>query len=171
MNPARRNRATHNPFRAKAEAARRRADALNRPTAQAEAMADAFPLGPGFGRRGSERRIEASVSRAVAAAEAEQRARYLEAQAAAFDTGEINAQGRHMDRAARERSDKRHEQQQKREQRITAARAICDAQPRHEVSPEDWATASGYLAGSSRALVMAEQAEYIEKYQAKQGNA
>ncbi len=93
---------TPNPFRPKAIAARERADRLNRPTSHERGMADAFPLGAGFGRGSASSRaqsIDSSVSRAVDAVEAERDARYLEAQAEAFDRGEINAQGRSMSAA------------------------------------------------------------------------
>ena len=86
-----------NPFRAKHEAAQRKADQLAGGTAQEKAMAESFPLGGGFGH-GSERSrskaVDASVDRATQAVEASKQARILKAQADAFDRGEINASGR-----------------------------------------------------------------------------
>ena len=86
-----------NPFRAKHEAAQRKADQLAGGTAQEKAMAESFPLGGGFGH-GSERSrskaVDASVDRATQAVEASKQARMLKAQADAFDRGEINASGR-----------------------------------------------------------------------------
>jgi hypothetical protein len=86
-----------NPFRAKHEAAQRKADQLAGGTAQEKAMAESFPLGGGFGR-GSERSrsksVDASVDRATQAVEASKQAKMLKAQADAFDRGEINASGR-----------------------------------------------------------------------------
>lgn len=92
------NQPKSNPFRKRAEAARRRADDLaGRRSARDAGMAASFPLGPGVGR-GTEalrgKAIDASVDQAVAVTKAEKEARRLEAQVKAFDEGRINAQGR-----------------------------------------------------------------------------
>lgn len=153
-----------NPFRERAQRARVEADALHAPTAHERGMADAFPLGPGFGRGSGSRRakrIDASVARATRASQAERDARWLEAQAAAYDAGEINAQGRAMNAAAKVRSDKRAAAKAQREVRIAEARAIRDSLPRHEVPPDVWATSHGYLAGPARDLCIYSQQEYI----------
>lgn len=83
-----------NPFREKATKARALADRLNGPTASEAAMKESFPLGGGYARAGAARSIDASVSRAVKAVKAAKDASWLEAQAAAFDEGKVNAQGR-----------------------------------------------------------------------------
>lgn len=155
-----------NPFRFKATKARALADRLNGKTTTAHdaAMAASFPLGPGFGHgsaRSRAKRIDASITRAVKATEAERRARFLESQAHAFDLGLINSQGRARSAASDARSAKREAAKAKREEKIAAARAEVESKPRHEVSPEVWATAHGYLGGSARKLVMSEHAEYI----------
>ena len=144
-----------NPFRQKALKARSAAS-RSRGSAHDKAMEQSFPLGGGFGRKGGARRLESTISRATAAIEAESRAKWLEAQANAFDAGEINAQGRSMDASAWERSDKRQSAKERRETRIATARAAIEGKARHEVSAEVWADAHGYLAGSARALVISE---------------
>jgi len=147
-------------FRNRAITARALADKLNRPRAHDAGMAQAFPLGAGFGRRGSEKRIESSIDRAVRAVDAEKRARYLEAQADAFDRGEIDAQGRCWSVEQQARADKRESAKERREARIAAARQLRDSLPRETLSPETWADAAGCLAGSARAMLISEQREY-----------
>lgn len=83
-----------NPYRAAAEAARKKADALSRPTAYDEAMRNAFPLGAGYGRKGAGKRIEARVNRATKAVKAAHLASQLEAKADAYDRGDITEHGR-----------------------------------------------------------------------------
>lgn len=147
-----------NPFRDKATRARAKADRLTGPTAHDKAMADAFPLGPGFGRPGAARRIDASVNRAVGWVNADRDARYLEAQADAYDRGEVDAQGRMVTAASLTRSEKREAARQARLAKIAAAQGRIDGADPATVSPEDWATAHGHLAGPARALVMADHA-------------
>lgn len=77
-----------NPYREKATAARAKADRLSAPTAHEAAMAHAFPLGAGYGRKGAEKRIEARVNRAAKAIKAANLARALEAKADRWDRGE-----------------------------------------------------------------------------------
>lgn len=156
-------------FRSRAIRARALADKLNRPTAHESGMAQAFPLGAGFGRRGSTKRMERSIDRAVDAVAAEKEARYLESQAEAFDRGEIDARGRRIDAASCARSEKRASAKERREERIAAAQAVCANTPRELVSPETWADAAWALGGSGRALLMSEQREYIERWRAEGG--
>ena len=150
------SQSTYNPFRNKATRARAVADRYNRPTAHDAAMAQAFPLGAGYGRKGADKRIEATITRAGKAIEAARRAAYLEAQADAFDAGTINAQGRRMSAAAWERSDKRADYQERKAARIAAARAACEGKRKHEIPAETWADAWGYLGGPARAMIIAE---------------
>lgn len=151
-----------NPFRAKAIRARSRYERLaGVRTAREKAMEQAFPLGPGYGRKGGARRIESSVNRAVASVEAHRRAVYLEAQADAFDQGRINAQGRRINPGSLARSEKRDAAKERREARITAAREAIVGKQRHEITPEQWADANGAFGANVRALVMYEQQERI----------
>ncbi len=155
-----------NPFRDRAIRARALADRLNRPTAREQAMADAFPLGPGFGRPGAGRRVDASVSRAVKAVDAERQARALEAKADAFDRGEVNAQGRRWSPAQQARADRRSAVAAQRDARIEAARAQVAGREPWEVPAEVWADASGSLAGSARQLVLADHREAVARARA-----
>lgn len=150
-----------NPFRAKATAARERADRLSGTRTSWEAgMEQSFPLGGGFGRKGGAKRIEASVNRAVKVVEAERRAVELETKAALFDQGRINAQGRRTDCFVQARSEKRAQYQASREDRISAAKAAIEGRDPLMVDPETWATAHGYLGGSARRMI-------IEDHQAR----
>lgn len=85
-----------NPYKEMAEAARRRADELNKPSAHEAAMAHAFPLGAGFGRKGGEKRLQQRIDRATKAIEAARLADTLEAKAAAWERGEITETGRRL---------------------------------------------------------------------------
>src|SRR3990167_1260162 len=153
-----------NPFAAKAIAARRVADRLNSSSsAHDRGMAQSFPLGAGFGRNGGEKRIEASINRAVKAVEAEKLARHLEAQASAFDEGKITAQGRRRSPAFDARSDKAAVASDNRKARIAAAVAERGEQERWQVRGAVWADAAGYLGGSGRELVLADHREAVEK--------
>lgn len=80
-----------NPFTAKAEKAWQQYERLSGTTAADRAMAESFPLGPGFC---VPQGVDASVTRAVKAVAALKNARILSAKARAFDRGEINRQGR-----------------------------------------------------------------------------
>lgn len=162
--PVREN--ARNPFAERARLARAEADSLNQPTARERSMEQAFPLGAGFGHgsmRSRERGIDASVGRAVRAVEAEKNARYLEAQSAAFEQGDINAQGRSMSAEARVRSDKAAEGRERRGARIEAAREARGTKEPWEVRREVYADASGQLAGSGRRLVESDHAGYVEQ--------
>lgn len=150
-----------NPFTAKAQRARALADRLSAPTAHSKAMADSFPLGVGFGRRGGEKRIEATITRAGKAVAAIREAEHLENLERLFAEGRVNAQGRMIDAASIARSDKRYAQQEKRQAKIDAAKAELFHKGRAGVSPETWATANGVLGGSGRELVMSDQREFL----------
>lgn len=149
-----------NPFRAKAERARALYERLaGHRTAHDRGMAEAFPLGAGYGRKGGERRIEASVNRAVKTVEAFNRCRHLEAQADAFDAGKINAQGRRISPESIARSEKRAVYQEGKAARIAAAKSAIEGKHPSEVDAETWATAHGYLGGRPRELVVSEHRE------------
>jgi hypothetical protein len=80
-----------NPYRAEADRLRAIADKLHQPSAQDEAMRNAFPLGAGFGhgsQRSRDRRIEARINRATKAVAAEAKAAAAERMADARDRGE-----------------------------------------------------------------------------------
>lgn len=147
-----------NPFRAKAAAARAKADRLNRPSDHDRAMAAMFPLGAGFGRPGGARRLERSIARAAEAVKAEQRARYFEGRADAYDRGNITAHGRSRSPAFDARTAKAAKAREGRAARIAAAKAECAGKHRLDCPAETWATACGYLGGDSRALVIADHA-------------
>ena len=109
-----------NPFADRAKAARARADRLAAPNAHDAGMAHAFPLGPGFGhgsQRSRERRLDAAISNAWAAIDAEKEARHLEHLAAAFERGEVDAHGRRLvteaERTARAEAKRRHAAQRR----------------------------------------------------------
>lgn len=70
-----------NPYKDKATAARKRADALNRPSAADQAMREAFPRGGGYGNKQGRKRMDASIARAVKAVKAEREAKEWEAMA------------------------------------------------------------------------------------------
>jgi hypothetical protein len=156
---------TTNPYRAEADRLRAIADKLHQPSAHDEAMRNAFPLGAGFGhgsQRSRDRKMDAYINRATKAVQAERKAAQAERMADAWDRGErFTPQGRREDPARAERAAKRKAQQEAKEQRIAEAKAIVAALPRWKVTPETWATAHGHLAGGSRTLVMADQADYI----------
>ena len=139
-----------NPFRAKAIKAREIADRYSRPTAHDAAMANAFPLGAGFGRKGADKHLESTIRRATKAVAARERAAWLEAQAVAFDAGKINAQGRRPSINA----DKNAAAADRRKARIADAKARCEGKRRHEVNAETWADAFGYFGGPARAMVI-----------------
>ena len=152
-----------NPFRGKALAAREKADRLNRPTAHDAAMEKAFPLGGGFGRPGASKRIDGSVHRATEAVDAKKNADYLEAQAAAYDRGEINAQGRRITLASQARSVKREEYQDKRSERVDRAKAELKGKERWQVPANVYADSTNNLGGGARALVLNDHRESVEK--------
>jgi hypothetical protein len=126
-------------------------------------MAQSFPLGAGFGRPGGEKRIEASVNKAVNACEAIDNAKHYESKAQAFDEGKVNARGRHIDKFSVERSIKREEQKEKREQKIAQARAECEGKAAWQITGEVWAIAHGYLRGGAHELVAGEHTETVKK--------
>jgi hypothetical protein len=152
-----------NPFRAKAEAARKKADELNRPTAYEAAFAHAFPTGGGYGRRGGAKRIDARIARATKAVDAIKQASYFETCARLFDDGLINAQGRTIRAGTAERSAKRDAAKQSRDERIAQAKAALQGVDPLTVDPATYATAHGYLGGAGRTLVMEEHAERIAR--------
>src|SRR3990167_7622573 len=152
-----------NPFTAKAIRARREYEHLVQPTARDKSMATAFPLGTGYGRKGGERRLDATIDKAVKAEEARKTAEYLEAQSAAFDRGEINAQGRRITVASVARSEKRQSSQQGREARIASARETRGDKPAWAVPVAIYADASGQLAGSGRKLVESDHRASVEQ--------
>jgi len=89
--------ATYNPFRNKAEKARKKYESMSGRTVRDDAMEKSFPLGAGFGRgtqRSRDKAIDSSVARATRIVEARREMDQLEAQADAYDRGEITAQGR-----------------------------------------------------------------------------
>lgn len=150
-----------NPFRDKATRARAAYErTANVTSAHERGMAESFPLGAGFGRRGDSQRIERTISRACDSVRKLERARYLEAQADSYDRGEINAQGRRWNAERQQASDKRAEQKAKRDARQAAAQAVLAANGRKGLDPATWADAHGYFGGSGRALVMADQEEW-----------
>ncbi len=141
-----------NPFTEKARRARELSDRLNQPTAHERGMAEAFPLGAGFGRGSAHSRaksVDASVDRSVRAVQAVKDAEHLEAQARAFDAGEINAQGRRVGRNVEADAEGR----ANRADRVAAAREIRGNKEPWEVTRSVYADASGQLRGSARGLV------------------
>ncbi|CAB4191864.1 AdoMet_MTases domain containing protein [uncultured Caudovirales phage] len=96
-----------NPFREEADRIRAKADQLAGGTAHDKAMASAFVLGTGrpgnaSSRRTSrqaEKRIDASIDRALKATELYGKAKSVEAKAAAFDNGQIDANGNPTEKA------------------------------------------------------------------------
>ncbi len=152
-----------NPFAARAVAARARYARLIEPTAREREMEQAFPLGTGYGRKGGERRIEATINRAVEAEQARKDAEYYGAAAAAFDRREINAQGRALSAAGRQRSDERQAATERRHTRIAAAKALRGDRPAWEVPAAAWADSSGYLSGSGRDLVLHDHRSAVEE--------
>ena len=154
---------SYNPFREKAEAARKKAEALNRPTAYETAMAEAFPLGGGYGRRGGAKRLDARIARATKSIEANKKSAYYENCARLFDEGRINAQGRTIRPGTAERSAKKDAAKASREERIAAAQKAMEGKDPLTIDPATFATAKGYLGGAARQLVMAEHQERINQ--------
>ncbi len=156
-----------NPFAEKARRARALADSLSDTrTAHEKGMAEAFPLGAGFGRGSAHSRskkIDASVNRAVRAVEAEKNARYLEAQASAYEAGEIDAQGRRITKESQARSVARERQKLGREERIAAAKAQLEGRERWEVPQAVYADSTGNLGGGARKLMESDHREYVER--------
>lgn len=151
-----------NPFAQKAARARLRATHLNQPTARDTAMANAFPLGAGFGRPSDSKRLDATVNRAVEAVRASREADYLEAQATAFDAGRINAQGRRISKESQARSEKREALQERQTARIEAAKAERGERLKWEVPGSVWADSTGNLGGGARRLLLGEHREAVE---------
>lgn len=155
-----------NPFAEKAIAARKKADSLGGQTAHERGMANAFPLGAGFGRGSQKSRdgkIDSSVNRAMAVVAATKEADYLDAQARAFDKGEIDAQGRRRDPAKQARTEKAETATDKRKARIATAKAAMEGKERWEVTKAAYADATGSLAGSARRLVESDHRGYVEQ--------
>jgi len=146
-----------NPFAAKAKAARERYERLVEPTARDAAMAESFPLGVGYGGRSGERRVEATIDRAVAAGEAEKEARWYEAKAEAFERGEINAQGR---RPAKDAGKAREKIEAKRE-RIEAAKEAQRGKESWEVTFKVYADSIGVFGGRSLELIRYDHKEAV----------
>ena len=152
-----------NPFAEKAASARFSYERLSQPTAHDKAMAQSFPLGVGYGRPGREKRIEATVNRAVKAQEALADAKWQESRAAAFDAGEINAQGRSISPESIERSIKREKGDDARAERRKAAEEIRGDKERWQVRGEVWADSAGYFGGGGRKLILSEHREAVEQ--------
>lgn len=151
-----------NPFAGKAARARMEYARLSPPTARDQAMANAFPLGAGFGRKSDMKRMDSRINRAVAATQALQEATYREAQAEAFDRGEINAQGRRMTAQANIRSEKRETANEARKARIEKARQERGDREPWQVPVRVYADSTGYLAGGARQLVEGQHREHVE---------
>lgn len=152
-----------NPFAAKAARARLEYERLSPPSAHDKAMANAFPLGAGFGRKSDMKRMDRRIDRAVAATQALQEATYREGQAEAFDRGEINAQGRRMTTQAHIRSEKRETATEARKARIEKARQERGGREPWQVPVKVYADSTGYLAGGARRLVEGDHFEHVEK--------
>ena len=153
-----------NPFREKATKAREYSDRLNRPTTHEQAMAASFPLGAGRGGRqrgGVSKRIDASVTRAGQAVAASKRARHLEAQADAFDRGEIDTQGRSWSPEQEARAEKRQKASDSRQERIQAAKDAVTGKERWEVLGSVWAASNGIFRGGALNLVMFEHRDVV----------
>jgi 2'-5' RNA ligase len=108
------------------------------------------------------KKVDASVGRAASAVKASKDADYLEGQAAAFDRGEINAQGRSINEGSTRRSDKRAAAQRRREERILKAKKQRGDKPAWQVSPDVWADSTGNLGGGARDLILAEHRDAVE---------
>jgi len=151
-----------NPFAERAARARLEYERNAGPTARDKAMGQAFPLGAGFGRKGGEKRIEATVNRATRAVEALKNAEYLEAQAAAFDRGEINAQGRRISAASQERSEKRETGNLDRKARQQEAIEARGDKEKWQVPVKTWADSTGNFGGGALKLLEGEHREAVE---------
>jgi phospholipid N-methyltransferase len=152
-----------NPFAEKAARARAKYEHLVRPTARDKAMEQAFPLGAGYGRKGGEKRIESTVNRAVEAEQARKDAEYDEARAAAFDRGEVNAQGRSITKESQERSEKRQASEKDRAQRMQEATAARAGKQKWQVPASVWADSTGNFGGGARKLIIGEHNEAVIK--------
>jgi hypothetical protein len=152
-----------NPFAEKAARARAKYERLVQPTARDKAMEQAFPLGAGYGRKGGEKRIESTVNRAVEAEQARKDAEYDEARAAAFDRGEVNAQGRSITKESQERSEKRQASEKDRAQRMQEATAARAGKQKWQVPASVWADSTGNFGGGARKLIIAEHNEAVIK--------
>lgn len=95
------------------------------------------------------------------AVEAGKTAAFLEARAAAFDAGTVNAQGRSLSPGSTARRERRQQSQGRREDRIAAARAARAGQSAWAVTRAVYADATGQLAGSGRRLVEADHEEAV----------
>ena len=129
------NNAGYNPFRDKAERARKIYERLSGRTSREEAMAKSFPLGVGFGRgtqASRDKAIDSSVNRASAAVKAKERMDYLEAQAAAYDRGEITAQGRRVKSQTKANAEKEIK-------KLVKTLPIVNQPGGHEITKAEWA--------------------------------
>lgn len=152
-----------NPFASKAARARLAYQRLSSTTAHDKAMANAFPLGAGFGRKSDAKRMDRTINRAVGAVQALQEATYREAQAEAFDKGAINAQGRRMSAAGNLRSEKREVANEARKARIEKAKQERGDKLPWQVPAKVYADSTGYLAGGGRRLIEGDHREHVAK--------
>jgi hypothetical protein len=152
-----------NQFAERAARARLAYERLAPPSAHDKAMANAFPLGAGFGRKGAAKRMDQTINRAVGAVQALQEATYREGQAQAFDRGEINAQGRRVTREGNLRSEKRGAANVARKERIEKARKERGDKEPWQLLAVVYADSTGYLAGGARRLIESEHREAVEQ--------
>lgn len=160
----------NNPFAEKAARARLKYERLIQPSARDEAMAQSFPLGPGYGRPGGKRRVEQTIDRAVAAQAALREAEYREAQAQAFDAGRINAQGRATSPEAHARAEKRQRDQRSRNERFDAATIAREGKEPWQVTSAIYTDSAKVFGGNPLKFLQAEHRQAVADAIA-QGNA
>lgn len=153
--------APDNPFAAKAARARARYEALTASTAHERGMAEAFPVGPGFGHDGDAGRADASIDRAVLAERARRETAHYEGRAQAFEAGTIDAAGRPISEAATARGEARRTAAEKRATRIATAKQAVGEQSATDVPAAVWADAQGHLGGAARELVLQDHRDAV----------
>ena len=150
-----------NPFAEKAARARLEYIRLSAPSAHDVAMEQSFPLGAGYGRRGGSKRIEQTIDKSMRAVDAHKEAEFRETQAAAYDRGEINAQGR---RPAKDADKKAASRQGLLERAAHAHEEVYySGKERWQVKGSTVADAARQFRGSGRSLVISEHRYVIEE--------
>ena len=147
-----------NPFASRATTSRAKYNRLAKPATRDLAMEEAFPLGTGYGRRGAGKRLDSHIDRAVQTEKARKDAEWYKANAAAFDRGEINAQGRAPAKDAGAAAERR----ARLDARMIAAELERAGKEQWQVRGSVIADSSRQFGGAGRKLILAEHRDLVE---------
>ena len=152
-----------NPFAEKAASAWERYNRVAGHTAHDAGMARSFPLGPGYGRKGAAKRLEAHIARATKSLYYYRKAKCLESQAEDYHEGRIDAQSRSLKGRFPPERKKNTQSRTTPGQRIKKAKELRGDKPAWTVPATVWADATGYLGGINRQQIIAQHQEAIEQ--------